>query len=83
MARRKRNPITKMYAIFVYKDEQTFDNTYGMGKIVWEGYGEDDPWEKFNQYTFEYVNKFVVLFQIRYSMHHVLAEYWNGKVYYS
>jgi hypothetical protein len=78
-----------MYRITVFKNDVEFDNydsrSKAVPRVVWEGYSEDDPWEKFYYYILEYSDKFVVLtkLQSHSNLDRVLVEYWKGEIYFS
>lgn len=77
--RRKKNPQGRMYQIYVAPFIQSYRKTE---KLIWEGYGEDNPWDVFDEMIQTHRKDVVTLYVVKYTTLHELAQYWNGVISY-
>jgi hypothetical protein len=78
--KRKKNPKGNMYQIYI----APFGEGYRKNeKLVWEGYGEDNPWEVFDEFIQTHRKDTVTLYVLGgNNLFHELAQYENGKIFY-
>ncbi len=66
-----------LYSIWIAPFKQGYRKTE---KLIWEGYGDDNPWKAFNDLALTHLEDCVTLYVEKYNVLNELAQYWDGEI---